>query len=309
MIFPELNLAQFSARYNSEEACLEAIFEYRWPRGFTCPSCGHGHGYRLSKPRTMQCASCRKQVSITAGTIFHRSKIPLVKWFLAVYLFSHDKGGCSALRMSKELGVRYTTAWLMLQKMRICMGERDAKLTLAGSIELDEAYVGGRSKNKSRGLSPFHGKVEVLVMVESEGTSAGNVVMKAMSGSRIEFLREVFAQKLESDPPGQYVRADALGQHHMVLGLGHRLKMTKMTHDELNREMVCVSLAISHLKRFFKGTYHHFCKIHIQRYLDEFCYRWNRRHLEKQIASRLLKACVLHRKVFAKQIRASAKPA
>ena len=294
MILLKASLISYMEAYGTEEKCLESIYQSKWPRGFVCPSCEHNNGYRLSRRRTMECSCCGRQTSITADTIFEDSRIPLPCWFLAIYLVANDKGGVSATRLGKQLGVQRKSAALLLRKLRGSMGDRDEKLTLAGYIELDEAFLGGKSHSRTEGKSPFDGKVQVLVMVESENMKAGNLVLKVIPDSKIETLQEVVAQKVESDPPGQVFRTDALGRHHGLRSLGHYVNMTKMAKTELNTKMACLSLAISHLKRFFKGTYHHFCKLNIQSYLNEFCYRWNRRHLEKQIASHLITACVLH---------------
>lgn len=131
-------------------------------------------------------------------------------------------------------------------------------------------------------------------MVESEGRQAGNLVMQVVESTFYDDLKPIIAEKVESEPGGQWFRSDGWGSHHVVIALHHHIKMTPIPKEKLDEVLRCSSLAISHAKRFFKGTYHHFCKIHIQRYLDEFCYRWNRRHLEKQLASHLIAACALH---------------
>lgn len=294
MILIDTSLTAFLEAYDSEEACLQAIFEAKWPRGFICPYCEHDAGYRLKKPRMMECASCKRQTSITSGTLFQDSSIALRKWFLALYLVANDKGGISATRLAKVLGIQRKSAALMLRKIRTAMGDRDKNLTLAGYIELDEAFLGGRSHTKSAGKSPFEGKVQVLVMVESENMKAGNVVLQVIPDSRIATIQDVARDRIDADPPGHSIRTDGLSRHHGLISLGHYVNMTKMTKTELDTKMACLSLVISHLKRFFKGTYHHFCRGFIQSVLDEFCYRWNRRHLNKQITSHLITACVLH---------------
>lgn len=303
MAYIDLSLPQFQDRFSSENACLDAVFEARWPRGFVCPYCEHNDGIRLrSRPRIVECCSCKRQTSITANTIFHRSHIPLRLWFLAIYLFAHDKGGASATRLSRQLGMNYPTAWFMLQRIRIAMGTRDENLTLAGYIELDEAFFGGRTKSKRNRRPPWDNKQIVLVMVESEGRQAGNLVMKVVPSAQYHDLEPVIADKVESEPAGQWFRTDGWGAHQVVMSLGHRLKMGVIPYVVQEDLLCCVNLAISHAKRFFKGTYHHFCKMHIQRYLDEFCYRWNRRHHFNQLASHLLTACVLHKSVPGKDI-------
>jgi len=104
MSYSELNLLAFQKRFRTERACAKALERMRWPEGYTCPKCGHRHGYRIESRRLIACAACRYQVSLTAGTIFHKTHTPLVKWFWALYLVSQDKGGESALRLSKATG-------------------------------------------------------------------------------------------------------------------------------------------------------------------------------------------------------------
>jgi len=184
------------------------------------------------------------------------------------------------------------------------MQTRDENLTLAGYIELDEAFFGGRSKNRRNRKSPFDGKKTVLVLAESEGQRAGNLVMKVVDSAQYYDLYPVIEKKIDTEPGGHWFRADAWGAHHVVRTFGHRINMSFIPAEKQDESLPCVSLAISHAKRFFKGTYHHFCKIHIQRYLDEFCYRWNRRHLFPQLATHLITACVLHKPVKYSQLKA-----
>lgn len=295
MAYIDLTLPKFQEMFSSEEACLNAMFEARWPRGFICPYCNHNDGNRLQcRPRVIECCSCRRQTSITSNTLFHRSHVSLIKWFLVIYLFAQDKGGASAVRLAKQVGVSQPTAWFMLQRLRIAMGTRDENLTLAGYIELDEAFFGGRTNSKRNRKPPSSNKKQVLVLVESEGRQAGNLVMRVIENDRYSGLKPVIAERVESDPPGQWFRSDGWGSHHVVMQFGHRIRMGHIPNHCQDQLLRCVSLAVSHAKRFLKGTYHHFCKLHIQRYLDEFCYRWNRRHLFEQLATHLLTACVLH---------------
>jgi hypothetical protein len=194
--------------------------------------------------------------------------------------------------------MNYPTVWFMLQRMRLAMATRDENLTLAGYIELDEAFFGGRSKGTGSGSgrrrAPSTNKKQVLVLVESEGRQAGNLVMKVIPSDRYRDLHSIIGAKVESEPGGQWFRSDGWGSHHVVMDFGHRIKMGHIPNELQDQVLRCANLAISHAKRFFKGTYHHFCKLHIQRYLDEFCYRWNRRDHFSQLSSHLLTACVLH---------------
>jgi hypothetical protein len=295
LAYVELKLTEFIERFSTEERCLQAIFEARWPRGFLCPYCGHNDGYRLpSRPRIVECCVCKRQFSITAKTIFHRSHIPLRVWFLAIYMVANDKGGASATRLKNQLPISYATAWFLSQRIHHSMSRRDENLTLAGYIELDEAFFGGRHRNTGgKQKSPQGDKKQVLVMAESEGMKAGNLVMRVIDNDHLKDLLPVIKEKVDAEPPGQWFRSDSWGSHHIVMLEGHRIEMSHIPKDQQDKELRCVSLAISNAKAFFKGTYHNFCKLHLQRYLDEFCYRWNRRHLLGQLPSHLISACSL----------------
>lgn len=294
MAYVDLTLPEFQKRFATEEACLQAIFDARWPRGFVCPRCQHNGGYRLScRPRNIECAVCRRQYSITADTIFHRSHIPLTTWFLTIYLVAQDKGGMSASRLVALVGISYPSAWFLLQRIHYAMSIRDENLTLAGYIELDEAFFGGKQRSRRNRKPPSEGKKQVLVLVESEGWQAGNLVMKVIANDQLEALKPIIETKIEADPPGQWFRSDAWGSHHVVMLFGHRITMQHVPTDKQDEVLRCVNLAISNAKSMFKGTYHNFCKTHLQRYLDVYCYRWNRRGQFKQLASHLITACAL----------------
>lgn len=145
-----MTVIEFQKRFFSEEACLDHLEKMRWPKGFLCPNCGHDVGYRLTYRRLIQCAVCRHQTSVTSGTIFHKTRIPLQYWFWIIFLVAHDKGGASASRLAVQLGMYYKTVWHILQKIRYAMGRRDQNITLAGFIELDEAVLGPQARKKGR---------------------------------------------------------------------------------------------------------------------------------------------------------------
>ena len=155
------------AKHATEKACKDTLARQRWRNGFICPKCGHPRAYQLKYRHLRQCASCHHQVSPTARTIFEYSKVPLAKWFAAIYLMSADKGGISAQRLSKMIGVQWRTAHGMLRKLRQAMGERDQTYDLNGLVKLDDAYIGGRKSGKcggqktsvvrSRAAQPRHG--------------------------------------------------------------------------------------------------------------------------------------------------------
>lgn len=160
------SIFEFNKRYRTEEDCLQAIAKMRWPNGFICPKCEHDDGYRLHDRRVIECALCKYQTSITAGTMFHKTRIPLLKWFWMLFLIAQDKGGASALRLSKQLDMHFRTVWHLLHKIREAMSRRDNEvIRLSTLIQMDEAYFGG-----------FKRKAQVLVLVEEEKKRSGNLV-------------------------------------------------------------------------------------------------------------------------------------
>ena len=144
-----VTLLEWQERFGTEEGCLSQLIHYRWPDGFICPHCGHDQGYFIGGRHIYQCTACARQVSVTAGTIFEASKLPLVKWFWAIYLMASDKGGISALRLAQQIEVSWITAHRMLRKIRQAMGHRDSLYRLGDMVEVDDALVGGRLRAES----------------------------------------------------------------------------------------------------------------------------------------------------------------
>ena len=288
MNYKELNLLEFQELFSTEEACERALEQAKWPKGFVCPKCNHQGGYRLSAERIMQCAGCRRQTSLTAGTIFHKTRTPLRIWFWIMYLVAQDKGGTSALRLSKQLEIRYETVWFILQKIRSAMQQRDEKITLSGFLEIDQAFFGRAATAKKPRKA--HNQAQVLVVVESMGTKAGNVFMQVIDAASRDSMRAVLAKKVE---PAQSVRTDGWQANHVIRSMGHQLNAKPLPGVKGIQHLPWVHIAISLAKRFILGTYHGVSAVHLQRYLDEFCYRFNRRHRGNQLFERLLKASAL----------------
>src|ERR1019366_6038847 len=145
-----LTVLEFQTQFGDEQQCGEQLSRQRWPEGFSCPRCGGpSRGYMASR-QVHECAGCSYQCSVTAGTIFHKPRVPLTGWFWAIYRLSHDKKGISAMQLKKEIGVSYQTAWLLLHKLRKAMADRDQGYKLGGLIEADEGYVGGRAEGPGR---------------------------------------------------------------------------------------------------------------------------------------------------------------
>src|SRR5262245_20319199 len=174
-------LRQVQSDFATEKACQDYLAACRWPDGFICPRCGYERAYELVNQRRRQCARCRHQVSLTAGTVLHRTKIPLTHWFWAAYLMTTDKRGVSALLLQRQLDVScYETAWMMLHKLRRAM-VNVAREALHGEVEVDETWVGGEQAGL-RGSRQLKGRraALVLVAVEKRGRGSGRIRMKVI---------------------------------------------------------------------------------------------------------------------------------
>lgn len=289
MKMPELSLLEWQKRYGTEKACAAAIAKYRWPQGYICPRCGNDSAWYITTRKVYQCCSCRHQVSVTAGTLFHSTNLPLVKWFWAIYLVAADKGGISALRLSKHIGVSWPTARNMLKKIRTAMAHRDSIYRLFNElIELDDTYVGGKKPGKrGRGAT---GKKPVLVAVENRGKAAGFVAMKAVETVSRETIKSFLGHHLYR---GQQVRTDALNAMNIV-NKTHQHEKKVTPPDAASSWLPLVHIVIGNMKTFLNGTFHGVTHKYLQEYLDEFCYRFNRRFWEHELPLRLLNACLSH---------------
>src|SRR6266852_8674544 len=175
--FPK-TLRQFQTDFATEEACQQYLTACRWPDGFSCPRCGHERAYAMLKYRRWRCVACKYQVSLTAGTILHNTKIPLTVWFWAAYLMATDKRGISALLLQRQLALRrYETAWMMLHKFRRAM-VNVAREPLQGEVEVDDTWVGGPQAGL-RGSRQLKGPKAALVIVavEKRGRASGRTRM------------------------------------------------------------------------------------------------------------------------------------
>jgi len=151
-----LSLPEFNKLYGREESCREHLIKSRWPNGYSCDKCGHEEACRFNRGRRLmfECKNCSHQCSLTSGTLFERTRLPLTLWFLAFYLISQAKNSLSALELHRHLGINYKSAWLMKHKIMQLMYEGDQEYKLTGRIEIDDAYLGG--KLEDGGPVPVH---------------------------------------------------------------------------------------------------------------------------------------------------------
>src|SRR3954464_4267821 len=192
-----LSEAQFRAAYGTEEQCRAAVEKLRWPGGFVCPLCGGTEGKWLSPRPKVQCRACRHQVSLTAGTIFHATKLPLTSWFLAMWLVATAKNGISSVELGRRLGVRQTNAWALKQKIMAVMAGREDKKRLDGRVEMDDAYLGGHRPGKrgrgAAGKQPF-----VAAVSTSDDRRPRTIKLLPVKGFRRKEIKTLVSEHLSS---------------------------------------------------------------------------------------------------------------
>lgn len=270
------SLRQFQRQFADEEACRRYLEACRWPDGFRCPRCGHGRAFPLLEWRRRECAACRYQVSLTAGTVFHWTKTPLTLWFWAAYLMTTDKRGISALLLQRQLAIRrYETAWLILHKLRRAM-VNVARELLHGDIELDDTWVGGPQPGL-RGSRQLKGRKAalVLVAVEKRGSGTGRARMEVIPDFGKTTLTD-FAKRHIA--PGATIHTDGLKQFSGLPAAGYRhVACPQQIRSGGGPVLPLVHRAIGNLQQWLIGTYHGVSRHQLQVYLDEFVFRHNRR--------------------------------
>lgn len=164
-----LSLSEFMVRYGTEEQCEQALVAALWPGGFVCPVCGvmqSRTSFRREKRLYWQCAGCQHQCSVTSGTVFEATKLPLTRWFMAMQLLTQSKNNVSALEMKRQLGVSYRTAWLIKHKLLQAMALAESDRQLTGRVEVDDAYLGGQRSGGKAGRGSEN-KVPFAVAVQT----------------------------------------------------------------------------------------------------------------------------------------------
>ena len=276
--FPK-NLREFQRQFATEEACEQYLAACRWPDGFICPRCQHRRAYTVAQ-RRWQCAGCRHQVSLTAGTVLHNTKTPLTIWFWAGYLMVTDKRGASALWLQRQLGLRrYETAWLLLHKLRRAMVNA-AREPLYGDVELDDTWIGGTQPGL-RGSRQLKGRKAalVLVAVEKRGHISGRVRMAVIPDFRASTFKTFLAAHVA---PGATLHTDGLTSFGAAAIEGYRhVSHPQPIRTALRRGVASVvplaDRAIGNLQQWLIGTHHGVSRAQLQVYLDEFVFRHNRR--------------------------------
>jgi transposase-like protein len=265
----------------------------------------------MAERHVHECARCGYQCSVTAGTIFHKTRTPLSSWFWAIYRMSHDKKGISAVQLAKEIGVSYPTAWLMLHKIRKAMSDRDRGYRLSGLVEVDEGYVGGEEHGegrRGRGTRGVRTKSVVAVAVEhcspakpGKKPVPGFAALEVIPDAATETLEKFLAEKVK---PGSHILSDGWHGYRRLKqkGFEHTATAISKQGEPAHVLFPWVHITLSNLKRFLLGTHHKVEQKHLKQYVAEFNYRLNRRTMEPDLMVRLLRACICTQTITYKQL-------
>jgi transposase-like protein len=287
-----LSEAAFRERFGTEAACREALFAMRWREGLTCPACGHRGFCALRTRKVFQCNRCKKQLSLTAGTVFQDTKLPLTAWFAAIYHLTQGKNGISSIELARRLGVRQPTAWLVKHKLMRAMAAREAaKPKLSGRVEVDDAYLGGQRPGGKRGRgaagkTPFVAAVETTP--ERKPRRLRLSVVKGFRKKEIEALaKRDFAagSNVVTDGLSCWTAVEQAGCSHFPMLTGSGPQAVKWV------PFTWVNTALGNIKTALAGTYHHISAKHAQRYLASYAWRFNRRFQLDTLTERLAYAC------------------
>lgn len=271
-------LLEFEHWFRTEEACRDYLVRLRWPDGFRCPRCGHDQAWATVR-NLLRCGKCRADIPVTAGTIFHRSRLPLRVWFRAMWWVTNQKGGVSALGLQRLLGLGcYETAWACLHKLRRAM-VRPGRDQLTGTIEVDEVAIGGAVRGaKGKGWRDGESKAIVVVAAEIRGEGMGRIRLKHITNTSSAALGGFI---VEVAAPGSKIVTDGWKGYSGVKDLGYVHYPTTLEGkgDQASKAVLPrVNRIAALLKRWIMGIHQgRPSRKQLGPYMDEFVFRFNRR--------------------------------
>lgn len=292
-----MNLNSIALHFSDAESARAFLESQRWPDGAICPFCGLiGESFRIKakpgsktpvRPGVWKCSGCRKQFTVTVGTVFEDSHIPLNTWLMAIHLLCSSKKGMSAHQLHRMLGITYKSAWFMVHRIRYAMRQSDLFVKMGGTVEIDETYIGGKRRVKNRqdgklkanaGQSPIANKQAVVSLVQRDGSVQSHHVQRVTAAN----LRPIIEASIEPDAQimtdTSTVLKGALMErnHHQV---NHFQDEYVRYEGDLMITTNTVEGFFGLLKRGINGIYHHVEKQHLHRYLSEFDFRYNSRRI------------------------------
>ena len=278
-----MNIISVFEQFPTQESCIALLEKSRWPDGVTCPYCTSKRTAKCEHRH--RCYACKTSFSVTVRTIFHHTHLPLQKWFLVVTLILNAKKGLSALQLSRDLKINKNTAWRITMQIRKAMRETEQRQMLMGIVEMDETYVGGKPRkgnrsdnDKSHPRGRGTNKTPVIGAVERGGRVTAKVTQKMKLKGR--HLRSFVRERIQTDQ-AMLVTDEYSAYRSMDHVLPHAVVNHSQTYVDGFKHTNTIEGFWALLKRGLIGQFHSVTRRHLQRYVDEFCFRYNLRHFEQ----------------------------
>ena len=289
-----MNLLEFFKKFPTEESCKLHYKELRIKQGISCRNCKHQEHYWLKTKEEFECKKCKSRTSLRSGTVMHSSKLPYLYWYATMHLMTSTKKGFSAKELQRQLGHnRYEPIWAMMHKIRVAMGERDERYQLTGTIELDEGFFTNTDSKDSS-------KTPVLVAAESKAVENPKKYKpkRSVKYLKMEVLENrtkdaIFYEVKKMIDKKATVLTDGLPAYKSlkdIVTIHHRIICEDK--KEVSEVFPWVHTAISNFRKILLGIYHGIKSKFMQNYVNEFCYKFNRRYFELNIFDRLMIAVV-----------------
>lgn len=290
--YESLTLFQFQQLFPNDQACYDHLAKLKWPDGFICEKCGHKHCCKGKLDRTRQCTKCGYHATPTSGTLFHKVKFPILKAFYIVYFMATNKQGISSTELSRKLGLRQKTCWAFKQKVMKATAS-SKKHPMMGKVEVDETVI-GQEEEGTRGRQNEDKKL-VVVGIERKEKGIGRMYARVISDGSNQSLKPFFEDHID---PNAAIKTDEWKGYQPFREDFPNLK--QVCSGKKGNNFPDMHRAIMMLKAWLRGTHH--SVEHLQGYLDEYCYRFNRHFMKGEIFDNLLKRIVTHTPVHCKNL-------
>ena len=289
--YESLTLFQFQQLFPDDDACYEHLARLKWPDGFLCEKCRHTHYCKGKLAHTRQCTKCRYQATSTSNTLFHKVKFPVLKAFYIVYFIATNKQGISSTELSRKLGLRQKTCWRFKRKVMKAMASSQ-QFPLMGKVEVDEMVVGQEEDTKGR---QNEDKKLVAVAIERAGKGISRMYARVIQDASSESLRPFFKDHID---PNAAVKTDKWSGYSPLQN--EYPNLTQVKSGNKGNNFPDMHRAIMMFKAWLRGTHH--SVEHLQAYLNEYCYRFNRQLMKGNIFDNLLSKMVTHNPVYCKNL-------
>lgn len=310
-----MNILKFSSQFPDENACIEHFKAQRDAIGVVCPKCGGKEHYWLKGKLRYECKHCHTRQSLRSGTVLENTKLPFMYWFVAMHLLTSTKKSFSAAELQRQLGhKRYQPIWELCKKLHDIMGKRDSQYKLVGQVELDNAFIASlipeeeQDKPLKRGAGS---QKQSKVVVMTESTPVENP-KPGKRPKRVNHIKMTVIEDLRADTVTDVVKEQVDAQAELTTDDStsyKELQKVVKSHQaqvvepkDIPKMLPWVHIAIANVKRLLLDMHHHLSKEYLQYYLNEFCYKFNRRYCGEQIFDRLMVAAVSYNTDFKSKI-------